>query len=757
MGTMNLALSASPDLTQPRSSSRPTASANPALSIITPYYNTGAMFFETAVSLLRQTFQQWEWIIVNDGSDDPAALRVLDTLRAVDDPRVRLIDQPNRGLPAARNAGAAAARAPLLFFLDSDDVLAPTALEKLAWTLESYPEAAFATAWVETFGARRLAWRLGFDTRHAFLYANMATALTMVRRSVFAAVGGFDEARRAGLEDYEFWLRCAAHGYWGRDVHEFLLFIRRKAPQEYTAYRWATRDDPDRYDAFRAEMRARYPRLFRDGLPVKPAFAADPHPLVRDDLPFENRLARDGNRRILLLLPRITVGGADRFALDLAAGLAARGDRVTACLLRDDQPHDWLAELQRITPDVFNLGAFLATADIPRFLRYLSESRGITHLVLSNALLGYQLLPYLRARCPQVAVVDVLHMEQEARHGGFPRVAIEYDGLIDLHITSTDHLRQWMIAHGAPPARIAVCTTNIDPQRWAPDAGVRTRVRRELGIAPDVPVILYAARLTAQKRPRLAAEIVRRLRDDGLPFVALIAGDGEDAGWMRRFVRRWRLSGRVRLLGAVPHERVRDLLLASDLLLLPSAREGLALILFEALATGVVPVAADVGGQRELVTPECGVLIPTGGDEAAAYVAALRDLITAPERRAAMARAGRARIEGSFTLDAMIGRMQTLLDRASQLALDSPRPPVPVEAGLPAAALAIEHFTLEQRLRRLPPVRIALALRHSSAWAPLMDAVARAQDADARLNRAIYEARREIMKRVRRAAAWVRR
>src|SRR5262245_49821275 len=100
---------------------RRAALAPPAVSIITPYYNTGPLFYETVESVLRQSLQQWEWVIVNDGSDDREALRTLLPLRSADS-RIRVLDQPNRGLAAARNAGAAASTAPLLFFLDSDDL-----------------------------------------------------------------------------------------------------------------------------------------------------------------------------------------------------------------------------------------------------------------------------------------------------------------------------------------------------------------------------------------------------------------------------------------------------------------------------------------------------------------------------------------------------------------------------------------------------------------------------------------------------------
>jgi glycosyltransferase involved in cell wall biosynthesis len=738
------------DPAQPRYGYRPATIDAPAVGIITPYYNTGALFMETVQSVLCQSLQQWEWLIVNDGSDDPAALRALLPLRNADR-RIAVLDRPHLGVSAARNYGVAVSSAPLLFFLDSDDLLAPTALEKLAWTLVSRPRSAFSNGWSVVFGQENLAWPRGFDTRYAFPYENIAPAHSMVRRGVFDQVGGFNETRRQGLEDFEFWLSAAAHGFWGHDVHEFLIWSRRKARESYTSYRWSFLDDPRAIPTFQREMRARYPQVFRDGAPAVADNTSflETHALIASDRPFANRLERpSGQRRVLQLLPWIRLGGADRFALDVAAGLTARGDRVTACLLRDTE-HAWLGELQRISTDVFNLPAFLAPADYPRFLHYLIESRQITTVLISNSLLAYQLLPYLRAHCPHVAFVDYLHAEEPWRDGGFPRGGVEHDGLLDMHIVSSEHLRRWMIARGAAPERIAVCTINVDAERWRPAAALRARVRAELGIADDLPLMLFVGRLAPEKRPQMLAEVLRRLHRSGAPFLALIVGDGEDRIWLRYFVYRHGLRGHVRLLGDQPHQRVYELLAASDLLLLPSEREGIAMSLYEALAMGVVPVAADVGGQRELVTPECGVLIPHGPDEPARYVAALRDLIADPALRARMAEAGRARILARFTAGQMLDRMQALLDQAVACAGADPQPPVGHAAGQAAATLAIEHYQLDARLRALPPVRLMLALRQSYAWKLLTHLRGLRAQVDA-TDRALYTARREVMQRLRR-------
>src|SRR5712692_2690919 len=65
--------------------------ARPAVTIVTPYFDTGAVFEETARSVLQQSFQQWEWLIINDGSTDPQSLAQLQSYRQ-SDPRIRIIN-----------------------------------------------------------------------------------------------------------------------------------------------------------------------------------------------------------------------------------------------------------------------------------------------------------------------------------------------------------------------------------------------------------------------------------------------------------------------------------------------------------------------------------------------------------------------------------------------------------------------------------------------------------------------------------------
>jgi len=373
----------------PTYGSEMTVPAVPAVSIITPYYNTGQIFMETVQSVLVQSLQQWEWAIVNDGSDDPAALAALEPLRRGADPRIRVLDQPKRGLPGARNAGAAAGRAPLLFFLDSDDLVEPTALEKMAWLLHSDSRPAFVTAWSTGFGAKNYAWPSGFEVGNRFLFENTVTPMVMMRRAVFEAVGGFDETRIYGLEDYEFWLRCAALGYWGRDIPEFLIRLRRKAPHQYPGYNWPLRDDPNRYRAFLREMRSRYPDLFRHGIPELPALGELAGMSVAQDAPFANALPAMEKCLLLLFQPNA--------AFTSLARLRQQDRACTICAI-EAAPRAPLAN-EQLHGDMFVLGNFLLPADYPRFLLYLVQSRGFEALLVDDNPICRWLAAYLHAFC----------------------------------------------------------------------------------------------------------------------------------------------------------------------------------------------------------------------------------------------------------------------------------------------------------------------------------------------------------------------
>lgn len=113
-----------------------------AVSVVIPLYNKGPHIARALNSVLAQTFQDFEVIVVDGSTDDGA-----EVVRGFDDPRIRLIQEDNQGVSAARNQGIAAARAELIAFLDADDEWTPKHLETLLRLRDNYSEAgAYGTA-----------------------------------------------------------------------------------------------------------------------------------------------------------------------------------------------------------------------------------------------------------------------------------------------------------------------------------------------------------------------------------------------------------------------------------------------------------------------------------------------------------------------------------------------------------------------------------------------------------------------------------
>ncbi|MGH7845185.1 MAG: glycosyltransferase [Candidatus Binatia bacterium] len=666
--------------------------AQPQVTIVTPFFNTGAVFHETAVSVLQQSFQQWEWVIVNDASTDARALEMLHGYRE-NDPRIRVIDQAiNQGPSAARNTGFQSARGTCVVQLDSDNLLEPTAIEKWFWFLESFPECSFVKGYSVGFDAQEYLWSEGFHSGPAFLERNQVDTTSMIRKSVHAAVGGYDETIREGLEDWEFWLHCASCGLWGGTVPEYLDWYRRRDDH---SERWANWDKGERQAAFRSKLRARYGKLWQGPFPRIASRWHLPNEAVPDELPCENRLSKQ-KPRLLMVVPWLTAGGADKFNLDFLGQMKEGGWEVSlATTLQGD--HSWLPEFSRLTPDVFALDHFLRLVDYPRFLRYLIASRQFDAVCIAHSELAYLLLPYLRAHAPRTAFIDFCHIEELPwKNGGYPRMAVQYQELLDLNIVSSAHLKDWMIERRADPARIRVSYTNVDTNQWSPNAELRATVRRELQLEDDVSVILYAARVCAQKQPKVFARTLLQLKADGYRFVAIVAGNGPDFDWLRGFAKSHELGRKILLLGTVASERIKGLMAAADVFFLPSQWEGIALTLYEAMASGLPVVAADVGGQRELVTPECGILVRTGAEQAEvqAYAGVLAELLTDPVKRRLMGSAGKARVSAHFTLAKMGENMSRCLAEALELHRISPRPLPSLGLGRACAATAVEYIRL---------------------------------------------------------------
>ena len=202
-------------------------SASDLISVVIPCYNPKALVEETIAGVSRQTHAEWEIVVVDDGSDDPESLGILENIEQRKLPRVTLVRHPeNRGPAAARNTGFRHSRGRYVVPLDSDDLLAPTMIEVCLREMEAHPDAGFAYFDYRVFGDRNYIEYPGEYNLYRLLNENFMAHCIFVRREAWEDAGGYDEWLRWSYEDWDFSLHLGEKGWYGHYIPQTLFAYR---------------------------------------------------------------------------------------------------------------------------------------------------------------------------------------------------------------------------------------------------------------------------------------------------------------------------------------------------------------------------------------------------------------------------------------------------------------------------------------------------------------------------------------------------
>ncbi|NET60616.1 MAG: glycosyltransferase [Symploca sp. SIO2E6] len=185
----------------------------PTISVIIPAYNAENTIKETINSVLKQTFTDFELLVINDGSQDST----LEVISSVSDSRIRVFSYSNAGVCAARNRGIAEATGEYLSFIDADDLWTPDKLEAQLAALQANPEAAVAYSWTDWIDESGQFLRPGSHIKsNGNVYSELlfrdfvaSGSNPLIRKEALTQVGGFDESLTPAA-DWEMWLRLAA-------------------------------------------------------------------------------------------------------------------------------------------------------------------------------------------------------------------------------------------------------------------------------------------------------------------------------------------------------------------------------------------------------------------------------------------------------------------------------------------------------------------------------------------------------------------
>lgn len=199
---------------------------SPAVSVVVPCYNLGRYLDEAIESVLAQSFQDFEILVVDDGSTEP---ETRDLLEHYTRPKTRVVRTANHGLPAAKNLGLAETSGAYVCMLDADDRLDPALLEVSKDALDDDLSVAFVSHWFQTFGDEVWDWTPTRCDLEVLLDANTVNGAALVRRTALERVGGFDETMHDGCEDWDIWITLVEQGFPGRILEQVLFYYRRRA------------------------------------------------------------------------------------------------------------------------------------------------------------------------------------------------------------------------------------------------------------------------------------------------------------------------------------------------------------------------------------------------------------------------------------------------------------------------------------------------------------------------------------------------
>lgn len=177
------------------------------VSVIIPCYNQGKYLRETVLSVLHSSHKPLEIIIVNDGSSDDS-MEIAQSIQR-EFPQVKLIDQENAGVSAARNTGIEAAKGQVILPLDGDDLISENYIAEAAKVLWTQPEVKVVySKGVKFDESGEKEWNLKPFSRHQLALDNMIFHAALYRKTDWEKAGKYStEMRYMGREDWEFWIK----------------------------------------------------------------------------------------------------------------------------------------------------------------------------------------------------------------------------------------------------------------------------------------------------------------------------------------------------------------------------------------------------------------------------------------------------------------------------------------------------------------------------------------------------------------------
>ena len=196
------------------------------VSVIIPCYNQGKYVSDAINSVLAQTYDNIEIVIVNDGSTDNSS----EVVKTFADKYKNILffdNQENKGVIYTRNMAIEAASGEYILPLDADDTIESTYIEKAVKILNEYPKIGIVYCKARMFSSKNTYWNLKDFDKSNILYDNCIFCSALFRKSDFIKAGKYKDYMQYGCEDYDLWLSFIEQGFEVHRIDEILFNYRQ--------------------------------------------------------------------------------------------------------------------------------------------------------------------------------------------------------------------------------------------------------------------------------------------------------------------------------------------------------------------------------------------------------------------------------------------------------------------------------------------------------------------------------------------------
>ena len=573
----------------------------PIISVVTAFYNAGKTINETADSLLSQTFPFFEWIIVDDGSKDQESLKVLEQLKKRDK-RIKVYHKENGGPSLARDFGIKKMSKDTKYYiaLDSDDLIEPTFLEVLYFSMETHPEVSFAYTSIVNFGDDEFIWDKHLTIEDE-LKENLITVTALIKKEDLLEVNGYGIKEKNVYEDWNLWLKLIAKGKIPMHIPDCLFWYRKSGSGELSRANNA-KENAMRYINETVATINNYPEVVE--FPRHYTGRKNMSNIEKTILP---QYQENEKTKILFLIPWMVVGGADIFNLDIIKRLDKEKYETYVVSTIPAKNSNLKQELKKYSDGVYDLSLFLDPCDYPLFVNYLIKSRNISKLFISNSSYGFSMLPLIKKENPNVAVMNYVHsVDNKDKYGAYGAYTKNFEKYIDKTLTCNNFTKDELI-NRFRCKNVETLYIGTDSEKFDPKKFDKNKLREDYSIPKDKKLITFLARIEEEKRPDLFLEVARNLLSHRKDIMFMMAGYGSMSPYIKKLIKKYNLSNNFIFYG--PTNKSEEIYAISDVFVICSRLEGLALTAFESLAMGVPVVSCDVGGQPELVGNDVGALV----------------------------------------------------------------------------------------------------------------------------------------------------